>query len=124
MSDSENRQRNNLVAVRFNDAEYAALQAAAERAGKGESTLLRETFLASPENRAPVTDDVGVPPEIVHDLMGLAAKDRPPLEVVRTWSAEQLAAAAEWATLEHLAASDNDVRRVERPGFTRPAPAS
>jgi hypothetical protein len=42
---SENRQRTNLVAVRFTDREHAVLAEAAARTGKGVSTLLRETFL-------------------------------------------------------------------------------
>jgi hypothetical protein len=42
---SENRQRTNLVAVRFTDSERAVLAEAAACTGKGVSTLLRETFL-------------------------------------------------------------------------------
>jgi hypothetical protein len=42
---SENRQRNQFVGVRFNDAEYAALTDAMTTTGKRPSTLLRETFL-------------------------------------------------------------------------------
>lgn len=44
---SENRRRTELVAVRFTPAERAILAEAAARTGKGESTLLREAFLAT-----------------------------------------------------------------------------
>jgi hypothetical protein len=67
-------------------------------------------------NAEPDEDDLS--PEIVYDLMGLAANDVAPLAVVRTWTPEQLRAAAVWASAEHLSASDNPVQRVERPAFT------
>jgi hypothetical protein len=44
---SENRQRQKIVAVRFNLDEYSALVLAAAREEKGMGTLLREAFLRS-----------------------------------------------------------------------------
>jgi hypothetical protein len=55
---SEVRVRTKLVAVRFSDAEYAVLSEAAKRTGKGESTLLRETFLKA---RPGITREDGGP---------------------------------------------------------------
>jgi hypothetical protein len=43
---SENRQRTKAVLVRLTPAEHDVLTGAAERAGKGAATMLRETFLA------------------------------------------------------------------------------
>jgi hypothetical protein len=112
------------IPVKFTYDEHTLLLAAAQREGKDPATLLRETFLTSPLNRAIAADyvaGVGLSAGIVHDMIGLVTTvDVPPLEVVQTWDAEHLLEAAVWASAEHLNASDNNlVRRIDRPAFTR-----
>jgi len=51
MSGSEKRQRGRLQAIRFNDAELAALHAAAERAGLTVGAYIRQTVLGAPPPR-------------------------------------------------------------------------
>jgi hypothetical protein len=48
---SEKRQRNKLVLVRLNDAEWATLAGASTRTGKPKSRLLREAFLTQEAHR-------------------------------------------------------------------------
>lgn len=58
-------------------------------------------------------------PEVVHLVMELVAADVPPMRLVERWTEIELLAAYDWAVREHLAASDNPVRRRPRPVFTR-----
>jgi hypothetical protein len=75
-------------------------------------------FAVGTPSRGKTKTPPGLTPKTVHNLMGLAARDIPPLGTVQTWTPEQLASAAAWASREHLSASDNPVRRLARPEHT------
>jgi hypothetical protein len=55
-------------------------------------------------------------PEMVRDLMGLVGV-RIPVETLRAWTRTELIVAFDWAAREHLAASDNPVKRRQKPWF-------
>lgn len=55
-------------------------------------------------------------PEIVGDMLLLAAVDIPP-HIIAVWTPNELALAYDWAAREHLSASDNSVRRRPKPWF-------
>jgi len=55
--------------------------------------------------------------EAVHAVITLVAA-APPIETVATWTRFELLLAYDWAMREHLLASDNNVRRRDRPSFT------
>jgi len=58
-------------------------------------------------------------PDMVHDVLSLVDVSVPD-EEVQSWTAEQRKAVIDWASVEHLSASDNLVPRLERPGFLPP----
>jgi hypothetical protein len=54
----------------------------------------------------------------LRDVLLIAGADVPATEIAR-WTEMEGLLAYDWAVREHLAASDNAVRRRERPSFTR-----
>jgi hypothetical protein len=76
---------------------------------------MRPTLL---EPEGPVTAD------LVCDALGLVMEDPPEFEEVCKWSPLEMAVVYDWAIREHLHASDNIVRRRQRPrliDLTEPA---
>jgi len=69
--------------------------------------------------RLTVYEPENLAPQVVRDVMTLAASDVPDLGVVRAWTRNEQLLAYDWAMREHLAASDGLARRRERPAFTR-----
>jgi hypothetical protein len=60
---------------------------------------------------------LGTPPDILRDMIGLVAEVRPTVEALTTLTRDQRELLRDWAAREHLAASDNNVRRRPRPAF-------
>ncbi len=56
--------------------------------------------------------------DTVFDAMNLVCQDPPPLEVVQRWTKMELLLAYDWAMRDHLKASDNVIKRRDRPWFT------
>lgn len=56
--------------------------------------------------------------DLVLDMLGLVTDPPPPLEIIKKWTKMELLMAYDWAVREHMAASDNIVKRRERPWFT------
>jgi hypothetical protein len=69
--------------------------------------------------RIEVFEPAELTPEVVRDVITLVA-DPPPLTTIATWTWFELLLAYDWAMREHLRASDNNVRRRDRPTFTTP----
>lgn len=53
----------------------------------------------------------------LQDLLGLVMEEPPTIAELLKRTPQELAAAEEWASREHLAASDNPVRRRRRPAW-------
>ncbi len=55
------------------------------------------------------------PLDTLRDLLSLVLKGPPSIEVMRFWTPKMREEAEEWASREHLAASDNPVKRIPKP---------
>lgn len=56
---------------------------------------------------------------VTSDILLLVGVDAKPSDVAQ-WTKGQQEAASNWASLEHLSASDNPVRRIPMPKFLKP----
>lgn len=57
-------------------------------------------------------------PEVIADIVCLASGTVIPAQVIATWTPAERELAVQWASAEHLSASDNeDVKRIPEPGF-------
>lgn len=59
-------------------------------------------------------------PRILRDILGLVLPVPVPIKVIKTWTCGQFLQAEDWASREHLAASDNLTKRKPFPGFLKP----
>ncbi len=55
--------------------------------------------------------------ELLHDVLSLVDRCAPPMEQLERWTPLERLLAYDWAMREHLAASDNPVKRRPRPSF-------
>jgi hypothetical protein len=55
------------------------------------------------------------PVDVLRDLLSLVLQQVPSLEMIESWDPKTRWEAEEWATREHLAASDNPVKRISKP---------
>lgn len=62
----------------------------------------------------------GINPSTLRDILGLVLPRPVPIKTIKTWTCGQYLQAEEWASLEHLAASDNPVKRKPMPAFLAP----
>ena len=78
--------------------------------------------MSSPPRRRHIAADARCRAETLRDLLSLVMARTPSVRMIMGWSADQREQAEDWATREHLSASDNPVQRLIRPAFMPPDP--
>jgi hypothetical protein len=65
-------------------------------------------------------DMTDVTDEVLRDILLICDRDVP-FSVIAQWTSQEKSLACQWASLTHLRASDNQVRKIDEPWFVRVA---